>query len=429
VRRIVRVNSSGEIVVESSGLPTRPFTGPEGQDPFWTTGIFRWDLFGLGASVDITVTPELPETSNPDAIPFTTSYYFPSSNTPPTDHILLIPLQTVHYTIVPDTMSRHTGITVASQAPIGTLLSPRFTPTLPLGYHALNASILSPTQIPSDTLGIYTPSGHHLVPGFIPTLPRSPFRGPLPSPIRGTDPSGPIPSFTPNYQIPVGGQFHQGGQTQSPFIGQIPIGTQPPIGGKPPPTLPYGKNIPPSLDQYWNYPIQNNPHSIGGQQPKASSFIPPSTGKPYPGTSNPIWGSNAQPHTLVQGNNPNQYNPINYLPPHQQPNLLGSSHYMQTAYGPIGIPTGLPLQSHQYPHLNRQLPFLATLDLPNLSRILNDLIRHSPQWPAISAKLPSDIPKFDGKPGEDPNNHVMTFHLWCSSNSLMDDSIHLHLFQ
>jgi hypothetical protein len=75
------------------------------------------------------------------------------------------------------------------------------------------------------------------------------------------------------------------------------------------------------------------------------------------------------------------------------------------------------------------LPFLATLDLPDLSRILNDPIRHSPQWPAIPAKLPSDIPKFDGKVGEDPNNHVMTFHLWCSSNSLMDDSIRLRLFQ
>jgi hypothetical protein len=64
-----------------------------------------------------------------------------------------------------------------------------------------------------------------------------------------------------------------------------------------------------------------------------------------------------------------------------------------------------------------------------LSRILNDPIRHSPQWPAIPAKLPSDIPKFDGKVGEDPNNHVMTFHLWCSSNSLMDESIRLRLFQ
>jgi hypothetical protein len=79
--------------------------------------------------------------------------------------------------------------------------------------------------------------------------------------------------------------------------------------------------------------------------------------------------------------------------------------------------------------VNRQLPFLATLDLSDLSRILNDLIHHSTQWPGIPAKLPYDIPKFDGKVGEDPNNHIMNFHLWFSSNSLMDDSIHLRLFQ
>jgi hypothetical protein len=235
---------------------------------------------------------------------------------------------------------------VASQAPIGMLLSPRFTPTLPLEYHALNASIPAPTQIPFRTPGISTPSGHHIIPGFIPTLPRPPFRGPLPSSIGGTNPSGTIPSFTSNYQIPVGGQFHQGSQIQSPFARQIPIGMQPSIGGKTPPTPTYGKNIPPSLAQYWNYIIQNNPHSTGGKQTQARSFIPPSTSQPYPGTSNPIWGSNAQPHTPVQWNNPNQYNPINYLPPHPQPNLPGSSHYMQTAYGPTGIPIGLPPQSH-----------------------------------------------------------------------------------
>jgi len=44
-------------------------------------------------------------------------------------------------------------------------------------------------------------------------------------------------------------------------------------------------------------------------------------------------------------------------------------------------------------------------------------------------KLPSDIPKFEGKPGEDPSNHVMTYHLWCASNSISDDSICLRLFQ
>jgi hypothetical protein len=102
---------------------------------------------------------------------------------------------------------------------------------------------------------------------------------------------------------------------------------------------------------------------------------------------------------------------------------------MQTAYGSTSIPTGIPPQSHHYPHMNRQLPFMATLDLLDLSQILNDPIHHSPRWPIIPTKLPSDIPKFDGKPGEDLNNHVMTFHLWCSSNSLMDDSIWLHIFQ
>ena len=78
---------------------------------------------------------------------------------------------------------------------------------------------------------------------------------------------------------------------------------------------------------------------------------------------------------------------------------------------------------------NRQLPFLETLDFPDLSKLINDPIRHYPSWPPIPIKLPLDIPKLDGKQGEDPQNHVMTFHLWCSSNSLMDDSVWLRLFQ
>jgi len=36
---------------------------------------------------------------------------------------------------------------------------------------------------------------------------------------------------------------------------------------------------------------------------------------------------------------------------------------------------------------------------------------------------------FGGKYGEDPQTHVMTYHLWCSSNSLNDYSICLCLFQ
>ena len=53
----------------------------------------------------------------------------------------------------------------------------------------------------------------------------------------------------------------------------------------------------------------------------------------------------------------------------------------------------------------------------------------SPGWPPVLTKLPLDIPKFEGKNGEDLADHITTFHLWCSSNSLIDDSIRLRLFQ
>jgi hypothetical protein len=58
-----------------------------------------------------------------------------------------------------------------------------------------------------------------------------------------------------------------------------------------------------------------------------------------------------------------------------------------------------------------RLPFLETLHFPDLSRLLNDLICHDPHWPPMPTKFPSDIPKFEGKPGEDPGDHVMTFSL------------------
>ena len=60
---------------------------------------------------------------------------------------------------------------------------------------------------------------------------------------------------------------------------------------------------------------------------------------------------------------------------------------------------------------------------------MNDPMSHDPTWLTVPTKHPSDIPKFEGKAGEDPGEHVTTFHLWCSFNSLHDDSIHLRLFQ
>ena len=80
------------------------------------------------------------------------------------------------------------------------------------------------------------------------------------------------------------------------------------------------------------------------------------------------------------------------------------------------------------PHHPR-LPFLATPNLPDLSRLMNNPVSHDPAWSAFPTKLPSDIPKFEGKPGEDPSKHVTTFYLWFSLNSLHQDSIHLRLFQ
>ena len=47
----------------------------------------------------------------------------------------------------------------------------------------------------------------------------------------------------------------------------------------------------------------------------------------------------------------------------------------------------------------------------------------------MPTKLPLDIPKFEGKQAKDPGNHVMTFHLWCSSNIIVDNTIRLRLFQ
>jgi hypothetical protein len=99
---------------------------------------------------------------------------------------------------------------------------------------------------------------------------------------------------------------------------------------------------------------------------------------------------------------------------------------LQPIYGHVGVP--MSHGYYQYPRANRQIPFLATLDLPDLSHLTNDTILHAPFWTPIPAKLPSYILKFNEKPKEDPNNHVMNFHLWCSSNSLMDDSICLRLF-
>ena len=72
-----------------------------------------------------------------------------------------------------------------------------------------------------------------------------------------------------------------------------------------------------------------------------------------------------------------------------------------------------------------RIPFIATLNFLDLSRLTNDLVSHDPTMPVVPSKLPSDIPKFKGKTSEDPVEHVMNFHLCCSLNSLDHDFVHL----
>lgn len=74
------------------------------------------------------------------------------------------------------------------------------------------------------------------------------------------------------------------------------------------------------------------------------------------------------------------------------------------------------------------LPFLATLYIPYLYNLTNDPTNHKFLWPPTPHKIPADIPKFEGKQGDDPERHVTTYHLWCFSNSMIDDSIWNILF-
>ena len=74
------------------------------------------------------------------------------------------------------------------------------------------------------------------------------------------------------------------------------------------------------------------------------------------------------------------------------------------------------------------MPFLAILDISDLYKLKNDPIYHNLLWLPIPHKIPTDIPKFEGKQGEDPGTHITTYHLWCVTNSMVDDSIRLCVF-
>jgi hypothetical protein len=335
--------------------------------------------------------------------------------------------------MVPHISTIPAGNTVVNQAPIGTPIKPR--PTLPFGFRALNASTTTTSQtttqvIPGSSIPIQQPGGTGLG-GTNPIgstgqslMSGSQISGTLPQ-TGGHPPTGGQIPFRGNPN--VGGHPPTGGQI--PFEGNPNAGGHPPTGGQIPfrgqPQSgvyhqPQGQNVS-TAPNPWSVPFQGNPQFSAGQNVQTPQQ------PPYGQMPNPPYNpQNPSSYPPLTHTSQNISNPV-YLG-QNQPHMRGPTSYNYPHNLVLG-PTGVPLPHQHYPQVNRQLPFLATLDLPDLSRLTNDPIYHSPVWPAIPAKLPSDIPKFDEKSGEDPNNHVMTFHLWCSSNSLMDDSIHLRLFQ
>ena len=154
--------------------------------------------------------------------------------------------------------------------------------------------------------------------------------------------------------------------------------------------------------------------SHGASQPMTYG---PYYGAQYGQVSQPYGGGYSQP---AYSPNYGFVAPTSQGPPYYATSMppytghTGGGHYGQ---GHGGNQSYVNQGAVPKPH-HAKLPFLATLNLPDLSRLTNDPVAHDPAWLAVPTKLPSDIPKFEGKPGEDPSEHVMTFHLWCSSNSL-----------
>ena len=120
------------------------------------------------------------------------------------------------------------------------------------------------------------------------------------------------------------------------------------------------------------------------------------------------------------------WNPFQSGPTTSQPVAGGNPAF---TFGNQGTsPSTSQARTFQSP-VRPKIIFLATLNLPYLSKLMNYPLKHDATRPLVPTKLPSNIPKFEGKVGEKLGDHITTFQLWCSSNSLNDDIVRLRLFQ
>jgi hypothetical protein len=176
--------------------------------------------------------------------------------------------------------------------------------------------------------------------------------------------------------------------------------------------------------------ILTNTYSI--MKPPLSSRFTPGGGH-FHALGNPQLESNPTGGNVF---NPHQKIPTGMMPNQPLMNQLGGGSYnLRQGHGSyqnpgwVAVPQAQSFQGAWGQMPQTHLPFLAKLNLPDFSKLMNDPMCHDPTCSPIPTNLPSDIPKFEGKNGEDLGDHITTFHLWCSSNSLNDDSIQLILFQ
>jgi hypothetical protein len=154
--------------------------------------------------------------------------------------------------------------------------------------------------------------------------------------------------------------------------------------------------------------LQNIPHILRGVPSLANSLT-----QPYHilvGAN--FLGSNLLGSTFL-GSNTQGYPSI--ISPSQGGGGQASSQGGSTT--PPNLSQGIgPLPTHTMdgtnPPPNIPTPYLASLQILDLTKLANDPILHDPTWSNMPTKLPLDIPKFEGKLGDDLANHVMNFHLW-----------------
>ena len=139
-------------------------------------------------------------------------------------------------------------------------------------------------------------------------------------------------------------------------MGGLNLSGTPHIGGISGPfhPMPMGAGSNPHMQGGNNVPFQQ-PHFRLGKMPNPSNQSVPTVPM-----GNPYQMGGYQPM-------PQPYPRSSPYPPNQ---------YIEGGYGPFHLNTISPL--NQNPFLSTQLPFLATLEFPYLSKLINDPIMHHP---------------------------------------------------